>query len=120
METELLKTVGQIAGIGGLSLGAFLILFREIIRKSIFPMLTKERAYRLLRLTAFFVWTVALVGIGAWTWTKMPPESQLPSSSSVEAHRGFATGRDMAIEGSTINITAPSSGKDAGSELKED
>ena len=83
-------------------------------------MLTKERAYRLLRLMAFFVWTVALVGIGAWMWTKTYPESQMPSSSNVEAHRGIAAGRDVAIEGSTINITAPSSGKDAGSELKEE
>lgn len=70
MDTELLNTVGQIAGIGGLALGTFLILFREIIRKSIFPTITKEHAYRLLRLIAFFVWTVALVGIGAWAWTE--------------------------------------------------
>ena len=35
MDTELLKVVGQVAGIGGLALGVFLLLFREIIRKKI-------------------------------------------------------------------------------------
>ena len=93
MDTELLKTVGQIAGIGGLALGTFLILFREIIRKSIFPMLTKEHAYRLLRLISFFVWTVALVGIGAWTWTEtnsatVTQETHGPGSPAVQGVDG--------------------------------
>jgi hypothetical protein len=50
MDLELIKTVGQIAGIGGIALGVLLILFREIIRKKIFPQLTKEQAYSLLKL----------------------------------------------------------------------
>jgi hypothetical protein len=50
METELFKTLGQVAGIGGIALGVLLILFKEIIRKSIFPTLKKDQAYRLLRL----------------------------------------------------------------------
>ena len=49
MDTELIKTVGQVAGIGGVALGVFLLLFRDLIRKQIFPMLAKREAYRLLR-----------------------------------------------------------------------
>jgi hypothetical protein len=41
MDTELLKTLGQIAGIGGLVLGVFLLLFRDLIRKPISLMLRK-------------------------------------------------------------------------------
>jgi len=64
----LLKTLGQILGIGGLALGIFFLLFREVIRKSIFPTLKKDDAYRLLRLIAVLIWSVAVIGIGAWVW----------------------------------------------------
>lgn len=74
MDTSLLKIVGQVAGIGGVSLGIFLLVFREIIRKKIFPQLTKEQAYRLLRQISFYTWTVALAGIGAWVWSNTHSE----------------------------------------------
>jgi len=68
MDTELLKTLGQVLGIGGLALGIFFLLFREMIRKSIFPTLKKDDAYRLLRLISVLIWSVAVIGIGAWIW----------------------------------------------------
>ncbi|MGA9771414.1 MAG: hypothetical protein WBV94_20440 [Blastocatellia bacterium] len=66
MNAELLKIVGQVAGIGGIAIGMFLILFRDVIRKNIFPNLTKDQAYRLLRLIVVLVWSVAIIGIAAW------------------------------------------------------
>lgn len=81
METSVLKVVGQVAGIGGISLGVFLLLFREIIRKNIFPNLTKDQAYRLLRLISFYVWTVALAGIVAWVWSYGSTESSTGSTT---------------------------------------
>jgi|SRR5215470_6374273 len=68
MDTDLLKTLGQILGIGGLALGVFFLLFRELIRKSIFPMLKKDDAYKLLRLISVLVWSVAVIGVAAWIW----------------------------------------------------
>src|SRR5436190_14605337 len=68
MDTELLKTLGQALGIGGLALGVFFLLFREVIRKSIFPTLKKDDAYRLLRLITELIWSVAVIGIAAWVW----------------------------------------------------
>jgi hypothetical protein len=68
MDTELLKTLGQVLGIGGLALGIFFLLFRELIRKSIFPMLKKDDAYRLLRLITVLIWSVAVIGVAAWVW----------------------------------------------------
>jgi hypothetical protein len=41
MDTDLLKTLGQILGIGGLALGVFFLLFREMLRKSILPTLRR-------------------------------------------------------------------------------
>jgi hypothetical protein len=47
-----------------LAIGIFFLLFREIIRKSIFPTLKKDDAYRLLRLISLLIWAVAVIGIG--------------------------------------------------------
>ena len=68
MDTELLKSLGQVLGIGGLSLGVFFMLFRELARKSIFPALKKDDAYQLLRLISVLIWSVTVIGIGAWIW----------------------------------------------------
>lgn len=68
MEAGLLKTLGQIAGIGGISLGVFFLLFRDLIRKKIFPQLPEPDAFKLLVLISVLVWSVALAGIGAWVW----------------------------------------------------
>jgi len=68
MDAGLLKTLGEVLGIGGGALGVFFLLFREVIRKSIFPMLKKDDAYRLLRLISILVWSVAVIGVAAWFW----------------------------------------------------
>lgn len=63
---EILKTAGQIAGIGGLSLAVLLILFREIIRKAIFPQLPKKDAYKLLRMIILLTFIITVIGMGGW------------------------------------------------------
>ena len=69
MDGELLQTLGKIAGIGGLSLGVLLVVFRDIIRKDIFPKFTNEElGFRLLRYIIFAVLTVALLGMGIWAY----------------------------------------------------
>lgn len=68
MDAELLKSVGQVSGIGGIALGVLLLVFRDVIRKNIFPKLTKEQAYKLLRFIILLTFLVALAGIGAWVW----------------------------------------------------
>jgi tetratricopeptide (TPR) repeat protein len=76
METSILKTAGQIAGIGGISLGVLLIVLRGIIRKRIFPKFKSEKlAYRLLRLIIIVVWTVAIAGIAAWVFTTVSAQN---------------------------------------------
>lgn len=105
MDTELLKTVGQIAGIGGIALGVFLLLFRELIRKSILPRLPAREASRFLTLIAVLVWSVALAGIGAWVWTENHEPSSRAPATDVQVHRGVGAGGS--IKGSQIRIAAP-------------
>ncbi|MGH8582528.1 MAG: hypothetical protein ACREWG_06985 [Gammaproteobacteria bacterium] len=97
MDMNILKIAGQIAGIGGLSIGVFLLLFRELIRKSIFPKLTKEHAYRLLSLIAVLAWSVALVGIGAWVWVAQSPA--VTTNGGVGAGGNVNVNGDIVIEG---------------------
>jgi hypothetical protein len=98
VETQILKTVGQVAGIGGLALGVLLIVFRDIIRKRIFPKLPPAEAYRLLRLITVAVWSVAIVGIVAWVYVARA------STPNVSADCGIAVGGN--ISGSTVTNTS--------------
>ena len=98
MEAEILKIVGQIAGIGGLALGVLLIVFRDIVRKKIFPKLPPAEAYRLLRLITVAVWSVAIVGILAWVYVAHA------SPSNVSADCAIAVGGN--VSGSNLSNTA--------------
>jgi len=60
MERNILKIVGQIAGIGGVGFGVVLIVFRDVIQKSISLDLAKEQVYQLLRLTVILVWLLGV------------------------------------------------------------
>jgi hypothetical protein len=66
MEPSILQTVGQVAGIGGLAIGVFLVLFKEVIRKNIFPQLGRRQAHGLIQLFMILTFVVALAGLGAW------------------------------------------------------
>lgn len=75
----ILKVAGGVAGIGGLAVGAFLIIFRDIVRKKIFPQVTKEHAYKLLRLIAILAFGVAIVGIAAYVIIELTIPDEIPT-----------------------------------------
>lgn len=68
--TQLLLKVGQIAGIGGISLGILLLLFRDVIRKNIFPMLGQAQAYHLIKLVVILTFSISALGLGAWVYVQ--------------------------------------------------
>jgi HEAT repeat protein len=78
MDLNLLKTLGQICGIGGISIGMVIVIFRDVIRKKIFPRLSSQQGFSLLRLILILVWSIALAGIGAWVYTNHRPENKPP------------------------------------------
>jgi Carboxypeptidase regulatory-like domain len=69
MDAAILKTLGETAGLAGLAIGMILLLYREIVRKNVFPTLSKRDAYRLFRAIAVLSWSVAIVGILSWVWS---------------------------------------------------
>jgi hypothetical protein len=86
VDAQILRTVGQVGGIGGVALGVLLLVFRDVIRKKIFPTLTKEQAYGLLRLVVLLVWVVALTGIAAWVWVATHPSVSNSAQPTVSAN----------------------------------
>lgn len=66
MDSNLFKIVGVVAGIGGIALATVVYIFREVIRKEIFPQLTKEQAYNLLNRIIVLTFVVGVLGVGAY------------------------------------------------------
>jgi hypothetical protein len=64
--TNLLVNLGKIAGIGGISVGAFLILFLDFVRQRFLPNLEPVQGYNLLLLFMLFTFGVAIAGLVVW------------------------------------------------------
>jgi hypothetical protein len=103
MDSALLKTVGEIAGIGGISLGVVLLLFRDVIKKNIFPKLGVPEAYKLLRLIIILAFAIGIAGLGAWVLTKLEaPASSFTSVTNI----GTIQNEFLTVMGQPLNDPA--------------
>jgi len=66
METTTIELFAKVAGIAGLSLAVFLILFKNFIKATFLPKLEPEQAYKLLRLFLFLTSGIAIFGMSIW------------------------------------------------------
>lgn len=66
LDAQVWTTIGKAAGLGGISVAALLLLFRDLIRRKFFPLLRATDAYRLLRLMTICATVTAIFGIIAW------------------------------------------------------
>lgn len=66
MESNWFNVFG-VAGIGGVALASVVYIFREIIRKQIFPTLSEDRAYTLLIRIILFIFILGVLGIFAYS-----------------------------------------------------
>lgn len=66
MNYEWLKLAGAVAGIGGVAIACVAYIFREIIRKEIFPQLKPKQAYALLNRIITLIFIVGLLGVLAY------------------------------------------------------
>ena len=89
---HLFEVLGTIAGIGGLSIGILIVIFKEILRLKIFPKLKKEKAYKLLQLIIIFSFTVALTGIIAYL------ALNLKESKAQESNNLLLTTKEIVLE----------------------
>lgn len=77
-----LVELGKIAGVAGIALGIFLIIFRDVLRKSIFATLPAAESYRLLRLIILLTWVIAVLGIGAWWFGNQQQQSRIQTAGN--------------------------------------
>lgn len=69
-EYSILEKIGRIAGISGIAIGVFLFIFKDMIRKNIFPSLSRQQAYNIIKLVLILTFLIAVLGIGAWVWSE--------------------------------------------------
>jgi hypothetical protein len=72
----MLKIAGAIAGVIGIITTLVFIIFREIIRKKIFPQLTKSQSYRVLVTIIILSFTLGCFGIYAWLLSEKETKPQ--------------------------------------------
>lgn len=89
VDIELLKAFGQIAGIGGIALGVFFLLYQDIIRKKKIPGHPPNKAYRLLRIIKIAVWSMAILGISACFWGCESPNNPATKTDNISKDSAF-------------------------------
>lgn len=70
MNIDILKDLTQVAGIAGLVVGALVLIFGGIIQKNIFPNLTKDQGYKIMRMIIVFSFATALIGLAGYFYLK--------------------------------------------------
>lgn len=81
-----LKVVVPTAGIAGIVLIIFYYLFREVIQKNIFPKLTSNHAFRLLRLFLWLVFALTIFVVSVWAYLTRGQESKLAVPTVISNH----------------------------------
>jgi hypothetical protein len=80
----IIGVAGKVAGIGGLALGTFLILFRKMISEKFLPQMPKNKAYSFMRLVAVLIFIVTIVGIVAYVYINPQPIEPNTHSTPVD------------------------------------
>lgn len=83
--TDFLGSAVTVAGIGGVGFAIFYLLCREVIRQKIFPNLTKDQAYKIIRLIIVLAFIVSMAGLIAWMYDRRPtPPPPTPTVAKLE------------------------------------
>lgn len=78
---DLLEKLGKVAGIAGIAVGALVLIFGGIIQKNIFPNMTKEQGYSIIKMMILAASALAIMGIAAWVYTDFQKNKQEKKSS---------------------------------------
>ncbi len=87
---DVLGQVGAVAGIGGIALVVVVLVFRDVIRRSIFPRLTREQSFRLLMTMVVSISVLAVGGLATYVIvtladgdnTDPPADRQIPTATT--------------------------------------
>jgi hypothetical protein len=97
-----LGRLGKVAGIGGISIGAVVLLFNALI--GTIPGLPPDQQADVVRLLAVLFFGIGIIGIIAWLASRRaPPPPSIPTTTTTITadHDGMAAGRDNIVGPST-------------------
>src|SRR5262245_41590975 len=81
METNILRTVGKVAGLGGIALGVFLLVFQGVLQKQFLPQagLTAAQAFAVILSLMILTFGIAGIGVIAWLVSRtIGPKAAVP------------------------------------------
>jgi hypothetical protein len=84
MDYHLFKIAGAVAGVGGIAIASVVYIFREVIRREIFPQLTSKQAYGLLNRIVVLIFIIGVLGILAYivvNWRSESHAGNIPNHS---------------------------------------
>lgn len=114
MDLKILETAGKVAGIGGLALAVFLLLFMAAIKNtSLFSRMDAEQTYRTIRHFLYLTFTIAALGLVAWIFAQF-----LDSAAPTPREVSFI-GQEVTPERLPATMTRPPSNEHAGERVKE-
>lgn len=99
MNIEALENLGKIAGIAGISIGALVLIFNGVIRKNIFPGLTKEQGYTVIRMMIIAASLMAVLGLAAWIYVDVQKNKRDNEAILVSK---YITGHVKDVEGKPV------------------
>jgi hypothetical protein len=115
MESKLLTSLGRIAGVGGIALGLFLLLFQGVLQKQFLPKsgLNADQAFAIIVALMILTFGIAVIGLVAWLIGRMvKPPKPVPrkgrGESRLNMRRENAPGRRCAWRPiCAINLLSP-------------
>jgi hypothetical protein len=84
MESKLLGTLGKIAGLGGIALGIFLLVFQGVLQKQFLPQAGLGSAEAFAVILSLMILTFGIAGIGLIAWLVsrgIGPEAPMPTQA---------------------------------------
>jgi hypothetical protein len=68
MESKILSSLGKIAGVGGIALGVFLLIFQGVLQKQFLPQAGLGSAQAFAIILSLMILTFGIAGIGVMAW----------------------------------------------------
>lgn len=83
MESRLFATLGKIAGIGGLALGVFLLIFQGVLKQNLLFSggLSQDGTFYIIAALLLLTFGIAGIGIVAWLISRGTPDEPVTPSS---------------------------------------
>jgi hypothetical protein len=84
MESRLLSSVGKVAGLGGIALGIFLLIFQGVLQKQFLPQAGLGAAQAFATILSLMIFTFGIAGIGIIAWLlsrTIGPKAAVPGAA---------------------------------------